>query len=226
MFGALRGENGYPRLKGVGSDSDIPAEITHEIAEHNADDLPTSLVSQTTRLSVIKHIFPTINFQSVEDFLQWLDMLGRTASHLGEESQIHQLQGARLAPAWAEIRHPVVDVATILAPLAFPSVAKLHLDHTSFTFRGLTKILRACGQLKSLSFRAATLAEGDEFNSKAVRRTPVDLSALEDLTVIECGQYQGNDVVNVLRLIQHSQPGREITGRRGFPLREVLSFAG
>ncbi|KAF8175513.1 hypothetical protein K438DRAFT_1771123 [Mycena galopus ATCC 62051] len=220
--------------------SDIPTEITHEIGEHNADEPPTlhamSLVSQATRLSVIKHIFSTINFQSVEDFLQWLDMLGRTPMlatvvkkvkftnckerdwrqrGLRSDTPLWTYDGPPMIPSlptacsveWCITLHDDTRVAMILAHLAlFPNVKKLHLGHTSFTFRGLTKILRACGQLKSLSFRAATLAEGDGFKSKVVRRTPVDLTALEDLTVIECGQYQGNDAV--LRLIQHSQPGR------------------
>ncbi|KAF7346949.1 hypothetical protein MVEN_01447300 [Mycena venus] len=190
--------------------SDIPTEITHEIAEHNADDPSTlhamSLVSQATRLSVIKHIFSTINFQSVEAFRQWLDMLGRTPmlatvvkkvkftnckerdwrqrGLTRSDTPLRTYDAPPMIPSlptvcsveWCITLHDDSRIVMLLAHLAlFPNVTKLHLGDTSFTFCGLNKILRACGQLKSLSFRAATLAEGDWFRSEVVRRIPVVL---------------------------------------------------
>ncbi|KAJ7366278.1 hypothetical protein DFH08DRAFT_929221 [Mycena albidolilacea] len=62
--------------------SDLPPELTREIAGHNAHDRATlramSLVSKATRSLVIPHIFSTIQFDCVEDFGWWLDILRRT----------------------------------------------------------------------------------------------------------------------------------------------------
>jgi hypothetical protein len=50
------------------------AEIAHEIAGHNADDVGTlramALVSKTTRSVAITHLFSRIHFACVEDFSQ------------------------------------------------------------------------------------------------------------------------------------------------------------
>ncbi|KAJ7746456.1 hypothetical protein DFH07DRAFT_590324 [Mycena maculata] len=62
--------------------SRIPPELAHEIAGHNADDIPTlralSLASKSTRSSAIIYLFSFIHFACPEDFSQWLDMLDRT----------------------------------------------------------------------------------------------------------------------------------------------------
>ncbi|KAJ7512405.1 hypothetical protein B0H11DRAFT_1951070 [Mycena galericulata] len=62
--------------------SRLPAEIAHEVAGHNADDVQTlramSLASKSMRSSSIIHLFSSIHFACAEDFYWWRDMLGRT----------------------------------------------------------------------------------------------------------------------------------------------------
>ncbi|KAJ7669370.1 hypothetical protein DFH06DRAFT_182351 [Mycena polygramma] len=62
--------------------SRVPAEIAHEIAAHNADDVPSlramCLVSQTMRFLAIEHLFAFIHFAREQDFSWWAAMLHRT----------------------------------------------------------------------------------------------------------------------------------------------------
>ncbi|KAJ7698551.1 hypothetical protein B0H17DRAFT_323327 [Mycena rosella] len=62
--------------------SRLPFELAHEIAGHNADDVPAlralALVSKTMRSVAIKDLFSVVHFACAEDLPQWLDMLGRT----------------------------------------------------------------------------------------------------------------------------------------------------
>jgi hypothetical protein len=203
-----------------------------------------SLVSKTTRLLAIPHIFSTIQFACVEDFAQWLDILGRIpmletvvkAVKFFEADRDWLRRWRRLksaAPLGGSTAPPVIpalpsvrsvewdgmsmsyansnSVAMAVAHMAlFPNVDTLRLCGMEFGFAALASLLGACGQLKCLSFHAATAEEGDsdsEIDSGA--DLPLfDLTALEELVVIASRSRHPEGDGTLLRLLQHSQPRR------------------
>ncbi|KAJ6458975.1 hypothetical protein C8R45DRAFT_1081533 [Mycena sanguinolenta] len=210
--------------------SDIPPEIAREIAKHNAADAKSlcamSLVSQTTRLLVIEHIFTAIQFSSVEDFSLWIDMLRRTqkVKFSSSEDSLRRHQGFIGTPLRNYTAEPVISplasvrsvewhsvsrpITMMIAHMAlFPNVKELSLTRTDFDFDELITLFGACGPLTSLSLQEALTHEPDDFEVATLRQMSIDLSSLKDLAVIDCGCFNANDAL--LRLIQHFQPRLE-----------------
>ncbi|KAJ7718680.1 hypothetical protein DFH07DRAFT_331805 [Mycena maculata] len=220
-------------VQSVGPWSRIPPEIAHEIAGHNADDVPTlcamSLVSKSTRSLAIIHLFSFIHFSCAEDFPRWLDMLGRTPT-LGtivrrvkftepDEYWLRHRRGLSSAtPLIKSAVQPIIPVfpnaefvewhafhrqttlAMATAHMAlFPNVTTVHLKDTSYHDSAhLINFLGACGGLKTLCLscviqgESGSDSEESELASHHIndKPTPLDLTGLENLTVIECGDEE------------------------------------
>ncbi|KAJ6541533.1 hypothetical protein B0H19DRAFT_1173461 [Mycena capillaripes] len=117
-------------------------------------------------------------------------------------------------------------VAMMVAYMAlFPNVEKVHLSSMDlWQFGALTNLLGACGQLKGLSFYSVTLEEEQfDWEEERLQETPFDLTALEDLVVIDCGY--GNDCLP--RLMQDSRPrGLKTLSFGNFLVEEPYSALG
>ncbi|KAJ6479663.1 hypothetical protein C8R45DRAFT_1005737 [Mycena sanguinolenta] len=107
----------------------------------------------------------------------------------------------------------------------FPNIQELRLTNMVFTFAGLTHLLGASGHLKSLRFESATPENDSDLEessgsslgvrsvdeargvlvprSPTLKKVPFDLTALEDLVIIDSSEPEGNTVL--LRLLQYSQ---------------------
>ncbi|KAF7361024.1 hypothetical protein MSAN_01132700 [Mycena sanguinolenta] len=258
--------------------SHIPSEIACEIAKHNADDAKTlramSLVSRTTRFSVIEYIFAAIHFACVEDFFRWLDILARTPMlattvkkvkfSQPDKDWLRRRRGLTSATVLRDYSSPPIIPAlpivrsvewdginltnrTIKMMVShtelFPSLQGLRLTNMEFVVAGLTHLLGASGHLKSLRFERATPKEDKDDSdpegfsgfssneahgimasqSPTLKQAPFDLTALEDLVIIDSSEPAGNTAI--LRLLQYSQPSQLDTLSFGvFNSEESYSF--
>ncbi|KAJ7868747.1 hypothetical protein B0H14DRAFT_3583484 [Mycena olivaceomarginata] len=183
--------------------SDIPLELAQEIAGHNADDRATlramslfacaedfaqwlDILGRTPMLETV--VKAAKFFEADRDWLRRWRRL-KSAAPLGG------CTAPPVIPALPSVRSVEWDgmsmsyansnsVAMAVAYMAlFPNVDTLRLCGMEFGFAALASLLGACGQLKRLSFHAATAEEGDsdsEIDSGA--DLPLfDLTALEEL---------------------------------------------
>ncbi|KAJ7846877.1 hypothetical protein B0H14DRAFT_3677757 [Mycena olivaceomarginata] len=107
------------------------------------------------------------------------------------------------------------SVAMAVAHMVFfHNVDKHCLCGMEFGFAALASLLGACGQLKSLSFHAATAEEGgsdseiDSGTADRPRQALFDLAALEELVVIDSKSAHPEGDGTLLRLLQYSRPRR------------------
>ncbi|KAJ6572129.1 hypothetical protein B0H19DRAFT_1132670 [Mycena capillaripes] len=130
--------------------SQIPPEIAHEIAGHNANDVPSlramSLVSRTMRFLAIKHLFSIIHFACPEDFPRWFDMVHRTPTLVTivkrvkfSEPHYFWLKYHRSPPGFSENQPPsarklaIAPIPPIIPPL--PNVSVVEWDSVGFKLK-------------------------------------------------------------------------------------------
>ncbi|KAJ6575325.1 hypothetical protein B0H19DRAFT_1372151 [Mycena capillaripes] len=248
--------------------SRIPPEIIHEIAAHNADDVPSlrvmSLVSKTIRSFAIEHLFSMIHFACAHDFTIWHTMLrrtpklqtivkrvkfsdaGRNRTERGRTVRSRKkLSGAVVPPkisVMPNVRVVEWDGEDIVVSMAvaymalFPNIQELCLNNLDLDgFDELARLLATCGSLRALSFRGVQaedfgldLGLEDEWTPPpTVSRELLafDLTALEELEVIECGDPD-RESDYLVQMIEKSQPTglKSLTFTEGFAGEEPCSL--
>ncbi|KAJ7034549.1 hypothetical protein C8F04DRAFT_566844 [Mycena alexandri] len=174
------------------------------------------LVSKTIRSLAIEHLFSVINFGCTADLKQWRTMVRRTPKLQNIVKQVNftdvndtradrwryqplrscrSIEHAAMPPTIpvmpnvtiVEWSTPSIKVKTAVAYLALlPSLNELRVKNTSFfNYGDFTQFLGACGSLKILSFHAVIVRQRPW--DIAEEPTPFDLTALEELSVIGCG---------------------------------------
>ncbi|KAJ7044796.1 hypothetical protein C8F04DRAFT_1228546 [Mycena alexandri] len=221
--------------------SQIPIEIWHEIAAHNADDRPSlfamALVSTALHFSAIEQLFSSVCFSCDQDISWWNTMVERTPRlqtivrtvtfsgypRSGWAQSPKRLREAVVPPQILPMPNvrivqwnaSSIDISMAVQHLAlFPNMKELHLSNMKFnSFDDIARLLGACGPLRVLSFRDTDRVEDSDSDSdfeipRAVQpaNTPwtLDLTAIEELTFIDCGPED----VFLFGLMENSWPAR------------------
>ncbi|KAJ7636888.1 hypothetical protein FB45DRAFT_1001819 [Roridomyces roridus] len=199
--------------------STIPEDVAGEIFKHTADHegtlLSLVLVSKSIRSLTIPHLFSELEFGGVGRFQEWREMVAREPRMATCPKRVEVALSEHEITSVADVGPiaPLLNVDLVIwrgnlriftgfIPL-FPNATRFGIKKTSnYTFQQLCNFLGACGRMRALTFSETDYKDRGMGHGQ-IPFAPLDLSALEDLSVIRVGDRKKNYFI---RLLNASQP--------------------